>query len=160
MGVLVGGVVIRSTFLTWMHIYFISFDRINTVFFQSVFYFNSFSWNIDVIKYRNLFKLVNCTLFIRPWFKYRAPRTSSILLCLHGAYRLNSVCTWKFFSGSVIFSKLALFIIISLSINISVLKKCFFFRRVSFALSIFLKSWIFGQFCWFWLFHAPHLKIS
>ena len=42
-GLLVGGMVSVSTFLAWIHVCFISFDRINTVFCQCVFYFNLFS---------------------------------------------------------------------------------------------------------------------
>ena len=49
-GLCVGGMVSMSTFFTWMHVCFISFGQINTVFGQCVFYFNLFSWNINVIK--------------------------------------------------------------------------------------------------------------
>ena len=41
-GLLVGGIISLSTFLAWMHVYFISFDPINTVLCQRVFYFNLF----------------------------------------------------------------------------------------------------------------------
>ena len=46
-----------------------------------------------------------CKVFIRPWLEYH---TSSILLCSHGAYCLNRVCTQKTFN----LSRLALSIII------------------------------------------------
>ena len=82
-GLLVGGMLSMSMFVTWMHVYFILFDRIiNTVFCQCVFYFN------------DLPTCVCCTSFIRPWLEYQ---TSSILLCSHGAYCLR-VCTRKIFS--------------------------------------------------------------
>ena len=41
-GLFVGVVISMTTFLAWMHVYFISFDRINTVFCLCVFYFNLF----------------------------------------------------------------------------------------------------------------------
>ena len=46
-----------------------------------------------------------CKVFIRPWLEYH---TSSILLCSHGAYCLNRVCTQKTFN----LSRLALSVII------------------------------------------------
>ena len=94
-GLLVGEIISMSMFLAWMHVYFISLDRINTVFCQYVFYFNLFSWNINVIKYYNLSTWLFCKFFIRPWLEYH---TSSILLCSHGAYCINRVCTQKTFN--------------------------------------------------------------
>ena len=81
-GLLVGGIIYVSTFLAWTHVYFVSFDRINTVVCQCDFYFKLLSW----LEYH----------------------TSSILLCSHGAYCLNRVCTQKTFN----LSRLALSIII------------------------------------------------
>ena len=88
-GLRVGGKVSMSTFFTWMHVCFILFGQINTVFSQCEFYFNLFSWNINVIKYYNLFTRLFCKVFISPWLEYQ---TSSILLCSHDAYCLNRVC--------------------------------------------------------------------
>ena len=86
-GLPVGGMVSMSTFLAWMHVYFISFDRINTVFYQCVFYFNI---------------ICSSDFFAK----------SSILLCSHGAYCLDKVhkkvCTQRIFN----ISRLALSIII------------------------------------------------
>ena len=83
-----------STFLAWTHVYFISFDRINTVFCQCVFYFKLFSW----LEYH----------------------TSSILLCSHGTYWLNRVCT------TFNLSRLALSIIIFVTLfRVSILNLLF-----------------------------------
>ena len=115
-GLLVGGMISMSTFLAWMHVYFISFDQINTVFWLCLFSFNLFSYNINVIKYYNLFTCLFCKVFIRPWLSYLniilEYHTSSILLCWHGALCLNRVCTQRTFN----LSRLALSIIIFLTL--------------------------------------------
>ena len=128
-GLLEGGMVSMSTFLTWIHVYFISFDWLR------LFSANACFISIYFHKILMLTNTMICSpecvaVFVRPWLEYR---TSSMLLCSHGAYSLNRVCTGKIFSRFVILSRLALSIII-------------FLRMLILALFLFCKN-VFFYFC-------------
>ena len=84
-GLLVGEMVSMTSFLTWIH------------------------FNVNAIKYCNLFTWLLCKVSIRPRLEYQ---TSSVLLCSHGAYCLNGVCTRK----TLNLSRLALSFIIFLTL--------------------------------------------